>query len=501
MAKKGGAGIRLKLVCTNAFLFCLLAAAVASSSEIGRNAHAQTAGSADSSTGVLETNTPAASSEEASSSILESTIARTLFASKNGPVYSGSNRYLAWIDHTTENGNADIFFRRSTDEGASWKPIANLSQNKGNSFNVAMAASGSNVYVVWEQRDLDTVRADIFFRASADNGASWGPKTKLSFTGLNDAVFPQVAASGSSVIVVWSEAGEEIIVKRSPDGGATWDEVNISNSAGHSRYPQTAASGDNFYVIWQDFRNSNYEVIIKRSTDYGETWGSETNLSQSTDHSFLPRIAVKSSNVYAIWTELISGSEDIMFSRSIDKGASWKTGTNLSKNDGRSLNPQISATGSNIYVTWEQDNYKSTTTDIFFRGSLNNGVSWGAKVKLTENGINQEGLPQVAGSGTNVFVVWAESADRILIRRSTDSGTTWEAVRQLSRDDGSSTKVYIATFGTSVSVVWEYTIDTTDIIYRRSIDSGTSWKSSVNISNNSGNSYLTESVPPGHDSI
>ncbi len=45
---------------------------------------------------------------------------------------SGNNRFVAWYDNTP--GNYEIFFRRSTDNGVTWKPTVNLSTNAGSSL-------------------------------------------------------------------------------------------------------------------------------------------------------------------------------------------------------------------------------------------------------------------------------------------------------------------------------------------------------------------------------
>lgn len=54
-------------------------------------------------------------------------------SSESGDVVaaSGSNRFVIWVDKTP--GNNDIFFKRSTDNGATWKAEKNLSANSGTS--------------------------------------------------------------------------------------------------------------------------------------------------------------------------------------------------------------------------------------------------------------------------------------------------------------------------------------------------------------------------------
>src|SRR5262245_47690125 len=79
----------------------------------------------------------------------ERTAAPTSGAASSDPgqivIASGNNRFAVWQDSTP--GNLDIFFRRSTDNGATWQPTVNLSNNAGPSIDPQITVSGANVYV------------------------------------------------------------------------------------------------------------------------------------------------------------------------------------------------------------------------------------------------------------------------------------------------------------------------------------------------------------------
>ena len=156
-------------------------------------------------------------------------------------IASGSNRFAVWQDFTP--GNYDIFFRRSTDNGATWKSSVNLSNNPGVSRYPQLALSGSNVYIAWEQSDAGGSQSDIFFRRSLDGGATWGSKVNLSQNG--HSIEPVLAAVGSSVYAAWISpicCDNDIFFERSTDNGSTWSpSKNLgSNAAGRSVAPQIA---------------------------------------------------------------------------------------------------------------------------------------------------------------------------------------------------------------------------------------------------------------------
>ena len=164
---------------------------------------------------------------------------------------SGSNRFVVWSDNSP--GNYEILFRRSTDNGATWKPIVNLSNNPGRSNDEQIAVYGSNVYVVWAQANAQGNLVNIFFRHSIDSGATWKPF------------------------------------------------VNLSNNPGESGNPHNGAfvtgsgiavSGPNVYVVWQDSTPGKYDILSRRSTDNGATWKSVNNLSNNAGDSTDPQIAL-----------------------------------------------------------------------------------------------------------------------------------------------------------------------------------------------------------------
>jgi hypothetical protein len=134
-------------------------------------------------------------------------------------------------------------YRRSTDGGANFGDTINLSNNVGVSANPAIAISGNNVYVIWQ--DDTPGDGDILYRRSTDGGANFDATINLS----NNAGFsaaPAVAASANNVYVVWHDNNDtpvnEILYTRSTDDGAIFGAtVNLSNNAGSSNNPDVAA--------------------------------------------------------------------------------------------------------------------------------------------------------------------------------------------------------------------------------------------------------------------
>jgi hypothetical protein len=364
---------------------------------------------------------------------------------------------------------SDIYFKKSTDYGSTFDDTVSLSSgNIGVSGSPQIAVSGSNVYVVWSSTNITSHpsssasrdRGDIYFKKSTDYGNKFDAKRNLS-NNPGNSFSPQIAVSGSNVYVVWidNSPGHYILyLKKSTDYGNKFDaKRNLSNNPGNSFSPQIAVSGSNVYVVWSinsstsSIGSSNShsqgdsaiasraDIYFKKSTDYGSTFDDTVSLSSGNiGVSGSPQIAVSGSNVYVVWIGIGStggggtnsnntknnasaGSDTtnendccgsgMYFIRSADNGTTFASSINLDKN-GRSNSPQIGVSGSNVYLMWVNNN-SYTDPQISFRYSTDYGsIFSGIVVDLshaTSNAKNPHS-PQIAVSGSNVYVVWSSSS-------------------------------------------------------------------------------------------
>jgi len=91
---------------------------------------------------------------------------------------SGDNVYLVWPDNKT--GNWEIFFKASSDGGKTFGSKINLSNDTTRSADGSIAAEGNNVYVTWWNTNNQTGLREPVFKASEDNGKTFGERVMLS---------------------------------------------------------------------------------------------------------------------------------------------------------------------------------------------------------------------------------------------------------------------------------------------------------------------------------
>lgn len=411
---------------------------------------------------------------------------------------AGNNVHLVWADETP--GNVEIFYSKSTDGGVTWSAAANVSNSAGTSYVPAIAVdSSNNVHVVWFDDMLGNF--DIFYSNSTDGGTTWSPAVDVSNTG-DFSGGPRIAIdSNRSLHVVWLDAtpgNYEIFYSKSTDGGTTWSAaVNLSNNSVDSQISKIAVdSGDNLHVVWGDNFPDNAEIVYSKSVDGGATWSPAVNISNTSSGSDSPSMAINSSGgIHVVWHDYIGGNDETFYSGSSDGGTTWSPVINVSNNYGPSYNPAVAVdSGGNVHAVWNDQ--ASGFTQIVYSKSTDGGATWSAITDISKSSRGTSESPEIAvDSANNIYLVWQDDAPAngdIFCSKSADGGATWSAPVNVSNNYGYSGYAAIdLDSSNNLHVVWQDTTpENVDILYSKSSDGGVTWSSTVDISNDSGSSYL-----------
>jgi hypothetical protein len=309
------------------------------------------------------------------------------------------------------------------------------------------------------------------------------------------ASLQQIAAAGSSVFVVWQDrrsGRDDVYFSRSLDHGASWLEndlrVNTDAPGIHEhRGPQIAASGLAVYVAWLDDRNAS-AVYFNRSLDGGTTWlPADLRLDRGAPigYASLQQIVAAGSAVYVVWQDRRNGRDDIYCNRSLDGGTTWLQDDVRVNTDPPAVNehraPQVAASGSSVYVTWLDSRSGNAT---YFNRSLDGGTSWlPADLRLDRGApMGYASLQQIAAADSSVHVVWQDrrnGRDDTYCNCSLDGGATWLAndVR-VNRDPPAVNEhrvPQVAAAESMVHVAWLDSRSGAAIYFNRSTDGGITW--------------------------
>jgi hypothetical protein len=192
---------------------------------------------------------------------------------------SGSNISVLWSDE--RNGNWDIYWMISKDNGYTWEDgLGNLnvgrriSNDASDSFAAGVAVDGSNIHIIWVDELWPGPEYRIYYRSSIDNGITWNPITLL--TGPSPLMAsPDIAVKGNKIQVAWDDARDDgstmdIYYKNSTGGGTSWDpDMRLTYSEGfHSYHPRLDLNNATVHIVWWDLRDGNREIYYKRSPDF-----------------------------------------------------------------------------------------------------------------------------------------------------------------------------------------------------------------------------------------
>jgi hypothetical protein len=204
---------------------------------------------------------------------------------------SGGYRYIAWTRSHWRTGVTQVWFMRSTDDGATWQPRTRITADTTRQEQPMLAAAWSNVHVTWfDGRDA---APGIYYRGSADNGASWGAERWLT-DGTYGADYPAIAAVGGNVHIAyraWPGGQFVLDYAASTDNGQSWSaETTLTSLAGMGTV-NLAATGSRAHILLYDNREGNFEMYHKRNLTAG---GVEEHMTPDATR-LTPKAAVVSS--------------------------------------------------------------------------------------------------------------------------------------------------------------------------------------------------------------
>jgi hypothetical protein len=261
------------------------------------------------------------------------------------------------------------------------------------------------------------------------------------------------------------------------DGGLTWTSQNEGpGGIGNGGDPATAIDRNGKFYVGYIANDAGQGVSY--STDTGATW-THVQIAPGPpgifdlldkNHFAVDNIATSPfvDRVYSAWTEFISGGandNDIVFTRSLNGGANWSAGLNISNgvaagHHNQGVNLQIGPNGE-VYAVWAiYDAFPADENALGFNRSTDGGATFLGETRIITNirghrntplpntAIRRDSFPSMAvdvsGGPRNgsIYVVWTNVGvpgvnagdTNIYLIRSTDQGATWSTPVRVNND-------------------------------------------------------------------
>lgn len=333
-----------------------------------------------------------------------------------------------------------------------WITPVNISETSASSQRADLEIDAyGNLHVVWHE-DMGAGKFEILYSNSSNGGATWSTLVNVSEnSGSSQNPDLEIYPDGSFHLV-WEDRTYgnqwEILYSNSTDNGATWSTVvNVSNNSGASQNPDlefsTFVVPADPSVIWQDDNSGQREIYYSTSSSSGSSWITPVNISKTSGNSLNSDLEIAMSEVFhVVWSDYTYGSQwDIFYSNSSDNGATWSTGVNISNNSWVSTKPdlEISLSG-NLYLVWEDN---TSDFDIYYRNSSDSGGTWSTIVNVSDTGSQDNSLQADLKIDSNgiLHLVWDDDTPGdtdIYYTNSSDNGATWVTPVNISINSGGS---------------------------------------------------------------
>jgi hypothetical protein len=333
------------------------------------------------------------------------------------PLNTSSISHVAFIHQSGSTGNHVYYTKRN---GTVWSTPIDLDNMTHESFmggvSIATDPTGTCVYVVYmdDMDDTSHPYEQILMRKSMDGGNTWSDPIRVSPNLLRCYYQPVVAAaSNGKVFVAWNEntyAGSEYIgFRQSSDSGETWlDPVLNLQTEGWPGDAYMAPSidtdptGNYVHVAWRriSYGGIEYDIVAYRRLNVTtNTWGPCLNL------------ITRQYNLNQPYSQQMVPSITCA-----------KDGTNK------------------VHVVWHDDSAHPNvrTKDVFYMRSADNGDTWGSPVMLSSNANDSTNSlwPVITCGCANsnyIDILYSElygqsnTTSKIYWRRSTNGGSSWSA--------------------------------------------------------------------------
>ncbi len=321
--------------------------------------------------------------------------------------------------------------------------------------------------------------------------AQWTEPVRIGAPG--GVLYPQILAQGDTLHVVYSNnyQGWKIGYVRSTNAGDSWtDQQVLSDDSSETVFVRILENGPRLMVLWRNnyyyggsrSRNIGYNI----SDDNGLAWsGPQYVLDPGWSHILYFSASGNGPKVNVILSSRID--HDLVFFnvRSTNFGQSWLEPVELFRAVQSSLTDQASFNNMVHYVWGGRFNWESRWETYYVR-STDEGISWSENIALSEEDQYHSYSPSLWADEQGFLVSsWFDYkyspyflTGDILLRQSADSGNTWLAEQQITRNHLAMGGSDVVSDGDTINIVWEDMgegLDGRSIYYSRSVDFGASW--------------------------
>ena len=446
---------------------------------------------------------------------------------------SGNNVYVAWEQYDSDAAIYSAVFAKSSNSGDSFGTPETLSSSNSVSV-IAVTSDSSNIVVGWIESN-DNAESIIKARSSANSGSSFSSENIVGSADGSSSSFLEASNDGSTNFYLsWMRLGNDqprkIECARSPNSGSSWntavnvDGIDNEDENEFRASPVISANADRVIVVWSESNSgsgasTDQDIVYSISTNDGTSWSDFDDISEHyyEADSGSPSMATSGDYLYLVYVDngdldqendpngndASARDGDVFFTRSDDEGETWDSTTVLSsfEADGETdvdytsttlqYRPDVSASGTNVHVSWSDYNSYEGTYSIYYSNSDDRGITWSTPIKLDDSSSGGRYGVTIASNDDDVVAAWIDTWNYdIYTASSDDSGASWTSPQMIESADSSLSYMPEIIFNEGkFHLVWTSTATGESVQYTSSTD-GVNWEDTVFINtDNSRTSY------------
>ena len=277
-------------------------------------------------------------------------------------IMQASNGVLWVVWYSYRSGNADIWYKTSTDSGTTWSVATQLTTDTSSDYAPAIIQTADGtLWVVWYSHRSSN--ADIWYKTSIDSGATWSAATQLATDTSNDYRPAIAQAADGTLWVVWyshRSVNADIWYKTSPDGGATWSAaVQLTTSTKADCDPTVAQAADGtIWIVW--CRNG--VLWYRTSSDGGDTLSAEAQVDGNWCCYYSLSLIVAGDGVMWLASQR---DDDVWYQTSSNNGTTWSVAQQWTRFVDYDDDPNLAAlSGNRVGLVWQSN--RSGNDDVWF---------------------------------------------------------------------------------------------------------------------------------------
>ena len=293
--------------------------------------------------------------------------------------------------------------RASADGGATFAPPVPVSDPAAVATSPSVAAGSGTGYVEWTETPTGGTPR-VWFRRSTDAGATWSTAVALTPPATSAVTNGRLFAVLARVFLVYvDDIADRVLVRRSTTSGAAFG-APVSVGTSHTNGPVTMAFGDQvIYIAWESSVGS---VRLRRSTTGASSWGAARTIQLDTSghtEGAVPWLAARGSRAI-IATSTKAG---IVVRSTADRGATWAGKVRVT-GSGAIGAPIVTRSASGWWLAYASCGVDFCEAMKVTLRTSRDGVSWSSPKRIAVGGLTYSLGGAYSSTDGRVWLSWLQ---------------------------------------------------------------------------------------------